>query len=109
MFMFVYLLKKIKYKIHLFFKIAWKHKPNERLRLSEILSKLETLYNKYYVSSLITSTFEEEEGDDNCNDHDEESSTEESSKNSIPFEQGIIFHKEGTTDSRKKGNVLYIM
>ena len=65
------------------------------------------LYNKYYLSSLIKdaddqkSTFEEE-GNDNCNDYDEESSTEESPKNSIPLEQGIIFHKEETTDSRKK-------
>ena len=75
--------------------------------MSDILSKLETLYNKYYLSSLIKdaddqkSTFEEE-GNDNCNDYDEESSTEESPKNSIPLEQGIIFHKEETTDSRKK-------
>ncbi|CAH1770082.1 6327_t:CDS:2, partial [Entrophospora sp. SA101] len=62
---------------------AWKHEPGERLKLPDILTKLETLYNKYYVS---------------C----EESSTEAISKNSIPLEQGIIFHKENTPDSRKK-------
>nr|CAG8493885.1 733_t:CDS:2 [Entrophospora candida] len=47
---------------------AWKHEPGERLKLPDILTKLETLYNKYYVS---------------C----EESSTEAISKNSIPLEQ----------------------
>ena len=93
MFVYIYLSikKKVKYKIHLFFiffKIAWKHEPNERLRLSDILSKLETLYNKYHLSSLI-----------NCNDYDEESSN---LKNSITLEQGIIFYNEKTPSSMKK-------
>ena len=79
--------------------------------MSDILSKLETLYNKYYLSSLIKDddaadrmSIEEDDDDGNinCNDNGKESSTDTNLKNSIPLEQGIIFHKEGTPDSRKK-------
>ncbi|CAJ0636869.1 11031_t:CDS:10 [Entrophospora sp. SA101] len=59
---------------------AWKHEPGERLKLPDILTKLETLYNKYYVS---------------C----EESSTEAISKNSIPLEQEAA--KNGIADAKK--------
>ncbi|CAJ0754347.1 11055_t:CDS:2 [Entrophospora sp. SA101] len=54
---------------------AWKHEPGERLKLPDILTKLEILYNKYYVF---------------C----EESSTEAISKNSIPLKQAKSYHKE---------------
>src|SRR5207248_9543216 len=112
-------------KLFLPIEIAWKDKPSKRLKLPDILTKLETLYNKYCVSSLIKSGAvkkpeeKNDNGDDNDDDDDDDDdnedggddsnvnrderlSTEANLKNSMPLEQGIIFHKQDTLDSRKK-------